>query len=251
VTKTVDFDLAGSSINATVTYHSYDAATGWVTFRIVNNAGGATLESVRGQIVNRSTNANYYGPGASDSPFRASATQESAGDPSMTAGQTRYLRFKLSGNPTGVPCRATLTLYTGNGQTGVSSVKTIDFDLPGAAGINATVTYHSYDAATGWVTFRVVNTGGMTLESARVQIVNRNTNANYYGPGTSNSPFRDSATSNVLVSSVAVGATKYMRYKLNGNPTSVPCRATITLYSQDNSSGSSVTKTVDFTLGGS
>jgi hypothetical protein len=252
VTRTVDFDLPGAaSINATITYHSYDAATGWVTFQIINNAGGATLECVKGEIKNSTTNAYYYSPGYSDSPFRTSATQESAGDPSMSAGQTRYLRFKLTGNPTGVPCKATITLYTGNAQTGASSVKEINFDLPGAVGINATITYHSYDAATGWVTFRVVNNaGGATLESARAQIVNRNTNANYYGPGTSDSPFRSNPTSDVLVDSVAPGTTAYMRYKLTGNPTGVPCQATITLYSGEGSTGASSVKEINFDLPG-
>jgi len=252
-TKTVDFDLPGAAgINATVTYHSYDAATGWVTFRIVNNAGGATLECVRGEIKNRSTNATYYGPSYSDSPFRTSPTQESAGESSMAAGQTRYLRFKLSGNPTGVPCRATITLYTGNGQTGTSQVKTVDFDLPGAAGINATITYHSYDAATGWVTFRIVNNaGGATLECVRGEIKNRSTNATYYGPSYSDSPFRTSPTQESAgESSMAAGQTRYLRFKLSGNPTGVPCRATITLYTGNGQTGTSQVKTVDFDLPG-
>jgi len=64
---------------------------------------------VRAQIVNRNTSANYFGPSYSDSPFRTSPTQTAAGESSMAAGQTRYLRFKLSGNPHDVPCRATIT----------------------------------------------------------------------------------------------------------------------------------------------
>ncbi|MBU1750827.1 MAG: hypothetical protein KKA73_24360, partial [Chloroflexi bacterium] len=240
-----DTDAAsGGTINATLTYHSYDASSGWVTFR-VQNTGSLALESARCQIINRSTSANYYGPGTSNSPFRDNPTSDTLVG-SVAAGATKYMRYKLSGNPTGVPCRATITLYSQDGSGGSNVLKTVDFDLPGSSGtINANITAHSYDASTGWVTFQVQNTGSLALESARTQIINRSTNANYYGPATSNSPFRNSATSDTLVGSVAAGATKYMRYKLSGNPTGVPCRATITLYSQDNSGGSSVTKTVD------
>ena len=235
-----------TAIIATITYHSYDAASGWVTFQIVNHVGGATLESARVQIINRSTSANYYGPFTSDSPFRDSPTSDALVD-SMATG-TKYMRYRLSGNPTGVPCRATITLYTGEGSSGISSTKTVDFDLPGGgAGINATITAYSYNASTGEITFRIVNTGGVAIECAQTQVVNRNTNANYYGPAYSNSIFRSTPTGS-LGSNVPVGATRYMVYILSGRPTGVPCRATITIYSADNRGGSSVTKTVDFNL---
>jgi len=147
-----------------------------------------------------------------------------------------------------VPCRATITLYTGEGSSGISSTKTVDFDLPGGgAGINATITAYSYNASTGEITFRIVNTGGVAIECAQTQVVNRNTNANYYGPAYSNSIFRSTPTGS-LGSNVPVGATRYMVYILSGRPTGVPCRATITIYSADNRGGSSVTKTVDFNL---
>jgi hypothetical protein len=239
--------FAPPSINATLTYHSYDATTGWVTFQVVNNASGATLESARAQIVNRSTSANYYGPATSDTPFRSSPTSDVLVD-SVSPGTTAYMRYKLTGNPTSVPCRATITLYSGEGSTGASSTKTVDFDLPAA--INATVTYHSYDAATGWVTFQIVNNaGGATLECVRGEIKNRNTNAVYYGPAYSNSPFRTSPTqTSVGESSMTAGQTRYLRFKLTNNPTGVPCRATITLYTGNDMTGASSVKTIDFDL---
>jgi hypothetical protein len=203
--------------------------------------------------VNRSTSANYYGPAYSDTPFHPSALSDTL-EESLDPGATKFLRYHLTGNPTGVPCRATITLYTANGKTGTSAVKTVDFDLPGAAGINATITYHSYNASTGWVTFQVVNAaGGVALESATTRIINRSTSAVYYGGATgysSNTPFSTSSATNTMADNVPPGATRYMLYKLTGNPTGVPCRATITLYSQDNSGGSSSTKTVDFDLPG-
>ncbi|MBN2371152.1 MAG: hypothetical protein JXO72_11770, partial [Vicinamibacteria bacterium] len=119
-----------SSINATISYHDYDASTGWVTFRIVNHASGAALESVEGHIINRNTSASYYGPASSNSPFRASPTQESGGVSSMSAGQTRYLRFRLSGNPAGVPCRAMIKLATAENLGGINTTKTLNFNLP-------------------------------------------------------------------------------------------------------------------------
>ena len=115
--------------------------------------------------------------------------------------------------------------------------------------INAYITYHSYDAPSGWVTFRIMNTGESTLECAEGTIKNRATNATYYGPALfSNTPFRSDATSPTLVSSVPANTTKYMRYKLSGSPAGVPCRATITLYTADNKGGLSTTKTVNFDL---
>jgi hypothetical protein len=262
VTKTVDFDLPPGptvsptpSINATITYNWYDAASGWVTLRIENAANGATLECVQVHIVNRETGATYYGPTFSDTPFRTTATQTSAWEPAMPAGRTRYLCYQLSGKPTGVPCRATLVLYTGDGQTGTSSVKTVDFDLPPGPtisptpNINATIAYHSYNASTGWVTFQIVNhAGSATLERALTRIVDRHTNATYYGPTYSNSPFYASPTSSVGENSLAPGSTRYLRFPLTGNLAGASCRATFMLYTADNQGGTSATKTVDFDL---
>jgi hypothetical protein len=123
----------------------------------------------------------------------------------------------------------------------------IPFEDRGGA-INAYITYHSYDVSSGWVTFRIMNTGDSALECAEASIKNRTTSAAYYGPAFSNTPFRSEPTSNALVSSVAAGTTRYMRYRLSGNPAGVPCRATITLYTTDNKGGLSTTKTVDFDL---
>ncbi len=234
---------APASVNATVAFHSYDAATGLVTFRIVNGDDGATLESARARIVNRVHGDTYY-HAYSNEPFRPSPTSDTRAD-SLAPGTTAYLRYELAGHPAGQPCQATITLHTAEGLTGASATRTVDFDLPAPTAIDATVTYHSYDAATGWVTFRVVNNAaGATLESARAQITNLDTNSWTI----SNDPFRPTPASDDRVDSLAPGATAYLRYELAGHPTGVPCRATITLYTGEGSSGISSVKTVDFAL---
>jgi len=247
---TVNVHPPSGSVAANVTYHSYDAATGWVTFRIVNAPSSMTLECVRGRIVNRDTSAGYYGPGYSNSPFRSDPTATAAGEPSLAPGDSRYLRFKLSGSPTGVPCRATFALFAGDDQTGTSATETVDFNLPPVVpSVAVYIDYHSYDASTGWVTFRIRNgLHSLLLESAEARIVNRNTSAVYYGTGWSNTPFRPDPSSSMLESSLDPGVTKFMRYKLAGNPSGVPCRATIQVFTGDDRTGASTTRTVDFNL---
>ena len=247
---TVTVHPPSSSIAANVTYHSYDAATGWVTFRIVNAPASMTLECVRGTIVDRSTSAGYYGPGYSNSPFRTSPTSTTAGNSSLPAGDAGFLRYKLSGSPTGVPCRATLELFTGEDQSGTSTTVIVDFSLPPVSPALAVhIDYHSYDASSGWVAFRIQNGPlSIRLESAEARIINRNTSAVYYGTGWSNTPFRPGPTSGTLQSSLDPGATKFLRYKLTGSPTGVPCRATIQVFTGDDRTGVSTTRTVDFNL---
>jgi hypothetical protein len=149
-----------------------------------------------------------------------------ANPPAITAGGSSTLSWNVSGATSveidqgigGVALSGTrnvspatgATTYklTAHGTGGNVSATVVVTVSAAPVSVNATITYHSYDAATGWVTFQVVNTGGVALESARTQIVNRSTSANYYGPATSDSPFRDNPTSDVLVDSVAPGATK-------------------------------------------
>ena len=245
---TINVHAMASPIAVNITYHSYDASSGWVTLEIFNEPGSATIECVAAEIINTATHANYYGPAHSDTPFRPNPTSSTL-EPSLAPGTLKYLRYRLSGNPTGVHCRVTLTLYTGDGKTGDHSTGAIEFDLPVAPpSVNANITYHSYDSSSGWVTFRIENTGTAALECAEGEIINRNTLANYYGPNYSDTPFRPNPTSSTLQPNLAPGATKFLRYKLTGTPTGVPCRATITVYTGDGKTGAHVEKTVDFNL---
>lgn len=247
-TVTISVQPMGSPINANITYHSYDPSSGWVTLEIANAPGAPTIECVAATIINKNTHANYYGPAHSNTPFRPNPTS-STQQPSLPPGTTRYLRYKLTGSPTGVHCRATITLYTGDGKTGDQTTGPLEFVLPIAPpSVNANITYHSYDSSTGWATFRIVNTGSVALESVAATIINRNTHANYYGPNYSDTPFRPNPTSSTLQPSLAPGATKFLRYRLSGTPTGVPCRATITVYTGDGKTGAHTEKTVDFSL---
>ena len=170
----------------------------------------------------------------------------------MAPGATKYLRYKLTGTPTGVPCRATFRVYTGDGKTGAHVEKTVDFNLPGGGppqAIQANITYHSYDPGSGWVTFRIVNPPlGAVLESVEARINHRFAGTNYYGPNYSDTPFRPDPTSSALGPSLQSGTTKYLRYKLTGNPAGVPCRAGFTMYIGDGKTGNHATQLVLFDL---
>ena len=113
---------------------------------------------------------------------------------------------------------------------------------------NVNISFHSYDAASRWVTLRVFNTGGVALESARATFNAPGGGGVLYGPGTSDSPFRDGPASDALVDSVAPGATKYMRYKLRAAPSGTAVAATIELYAGEGCTGQSLTRTLGFTL---
>ena len=139
--------------------------------------------------------------------------------------------------------------HTPASKNGIHADNAEDFALPQAPphDINATIAFHSYDASGRWATFRVTNmSDGVTLESTTTRIKNRDTGADYYGPLHSNSPFLSDSTSGILESSVAPGATKYVRYRLSGTPSGVPCQAAITLHATDGGSGESMTKILDF-----
>ena len=120
---------APPTIGVHIAYHSYDTSTGWATFSIQNGPHSTALECVETEIINRNTHASYFGPDHSDTPFRPNPTS-STQQPSLAPGATKYLRVRLSGAPTGVPCRATITVYTGDGKTGAHFTQTVDFSLP-------------------------------------------------------------------------------------------------------------------------
>ena len=248
---TVQVQPAGGSINATITYHSYDSSIGVVKFKIVNAQNSTNLKCVAATIINSSTHTNYFGPDYSNTPFRpdpTSSTQQS----NLPSGDTKYIHYKLTGSPTGVPCRATFRLYTGNDKTGQHVEETVNFSLPGGSPpstIQANITYHSYDSSTGWVTFKIVNSpAGAQVECVEARINHRFTNAVYYGPNYSDTPFRPDPTSNTLEPNLPPGATKYLRYKLTGSPTGVPCRGGFIMYTGDGKTGSHVTQLVFFSL---
>ncbi len=96
--------------------------------------------------------------------------------------------------------------------------------------------------------FRVTNTGTMTLHSAQASIVDTTASTMMYGPGTSDTPFRntDHCDDWVLVSSVDPGNTLYMRYGLHNEVAGHNVQATIKLCSQDGLLGSCVTRVVNF-----
>jgi hypothetical protein len=119
-------------IDAAIAFHSYDASGGSAVFLVTNTSDGAALESATVHIMNRDTDVHYYGPLHSDIPFRSepvSGTSES----SLAPGVTRYMRYKLSGHPGGVPCRATFTLHTSEGGSGANVTKTVDFEVAAQA----------------------------------------------------------------------------------------------------------------------
>jgi len=110
-----------------------------VTFRVVNNAGGATLESARAQIVNRAPvptttarplptrrsgqpNSDTVVDSVAQGPPSTCATSSAATPPGCRVGPpSRSTRVKVRAAPAPPDRR---------------------LDLPGAAGINATITYH-------------------------------------------------------------------------------------------------------------
>jgi len=128
--------------------------------------------------------------------------------------------------------------------------------------IHAFITYvsSSFTESGTRVTFRIVNApDGATLECVRSQIV---CGGYLFGPASSNAPFCSSPTGGCELSSLAPGATAYLRYRLASAPgqqsqgmvgqsmVSVPCRATFTLYTADNMGGASAGRTVNFALSG-
>ena len=125
-------------INANITYHSYDAKSGWVAFHI-QNTGSLNIECVESQIVNRSTGAIYYGGPEgyySDQPFDNTPKYSQIKDfiDNLLPGDAKYLSIKLKDNPIGVPCRATFILYSEDHMGGISTTKIVDFDLPAEVG---------------------------------------------------------------------------------------------------------------------
>ncbi len=259
VTKIVDFTPPGSSgassaattPDVTVSFHSYDAATGQVIFRILNGRLSPTLECIDARIVNFSSGESYSS-GYSNAPF-ASSTSPVPFTSRLEPEQGAYLKYVLRGTPSNVRVRATFEVYAGENRSGGHVTQTVDFTAAGSsssggANINAVITFHSYDRSSRWVTLRVVNTGDLTLESAGATFNAPGGPGVLYGPGSSNSPFRDSPTSDALVSSVAPGATKYMRYRLREAPAGTAVAATIELYSENDLGGQSLPRTLGFVL---
>ena len=241
-----------------IAFHSYDAGSGRAIFRIRNGPASLPLESMHAQIINFSTGKSYY-DGYSNTPFASSASPVPF-DSRLGPDREAYLKYVLrtSGGrlpPTDVRCRARITVYTGDGRTGGAVTKTVDFITgtdhvvePEQPVIGATIAYHSYDRTTRWVTLRIQNTGGVTIESAKATFNAPSGPGVLYGPASSNSPFRDSPTSNALVDSVAPGATKYMRYRLREAPPGTAVAATIELYSGEDLGGQSLPRTTGFIL---
>jgi hypothetical protein len=255
-TQVVDFALPDATssgaeevVDVDISFVSYDAGTGQVIFRILNGRHSPALECVNARIVNASSGASYF-DGYSNAPFAPSVAPVPF-NTRLEPEQEAYLKYVLSGRPTDVRCRARFDVYAGESRTGALVTKVVDFTAPAASGggtIGANISYHSFDRSSGWVTLRVVNSGGVALESAEALFNAPGGAGVLYGPGTSNSPFRDSPTSNTLVDSVAPGATKYLRYKLRDAPSGTAVAATIKLYSGEDKTGQSMTRTVGFTL---
>ena len=249
VRKVVDFTPQGSTSSAlkvSIDLIRYDPGTGQVIFRIINAPDSSALESVNTRIVNQSSGESYYG-GYSDAPF-ASNLGPVPFDSRLAPDRLAYLKYVLRGAPTEVRCRATIDVYTGESRTGDRVTKVVDFTPSGGDSIGARLSYHSYDASSGWLTFLIVNNGGVTIEGVEGQVRDPGAGTNLYGPGYSPSPFRDSPTSNTLVDSLAPGATKYLRYRLTGATSGTATAATIKLYASNDRSGASTTRTFGFTL---
>ncbi len=240
---------AATEVRVSVSFHSYDAASGTAWFAVTSAADSLSVGRVDRRIWNFSSNEVYNNASSLHSFYSSPAP---GGMGNLQPGQTRYILCNLAGHPAGVRCRGEFKFYASGGGD-AAATRQVDFALPGESGggggtINANISYHSYDRSSRWVTFRVVNTGDVTLESASAQMTAPGGLGNLYGPSTSNTPFRDSPTSNTLVNSVAPGATKYMRYKLTEAPVGTAVAATIKLYSGEGSSGQSLTRTIGFTL---
>ena len=249
--KTADFGTPGDIKVKALGYDSYDARTGWLTFKITNAANSATLDYVvLNGITNPESGAVYVTGGLADfDPFYPTPTSTTGAD-CLIPGRTAYLRWNLPSHPTGVPCEARIELWTGEGKTGSSEMVTVRFDLPGTpARIRATVTYDSYDAATGSVAFKVVNAAdGAIIECAETTIIDRSTGARYYGPSYSNDPFYYGPTSQAPVAWLTAGTTAYMHVNLTRRPTGVPCIAGFKLYSANDKKDASAQYEVQFDL---
>jgi hypothetical protein len=107
-----------------------------------------------------------------------------------------------------------------------------------------------YKDSDPWANFQVSNTGNVTLEAARMQVIDTTTPSNMYGPGTSNTPFRGTTNCNdtTLVDSLAVGSTGYMRYKVQSAVSGHNAQATLELCSQNGNAGSCMEKIVTFII---
>ncbi len=108
----------------TITYHSYDAATGQVIFRILNGRLSPTLECIDARIVNFSSGESYSS-GYSNAPFASSTSPvpfTSRLEPELGA----YLKYVLRGTPSNVRVRATFEVYTGENRTGSHVTKIVD-----------------------------------------------------------------------------------------------------------------------------
>jgi len=99
-----------------------------------------------------------------------------------------------------------------------------------------------------WANFRIVNTGNMTLQSAYTSIIDTEVPAQMYGPGASDTPFRNTQNCDdtTMVSSVAPGNTIYMRVSLHNEVSGHIVLAAIQLCTQDLQLGSCEIRTVDF-----
>ena len=255
-TRTVDFTPPGSSgasaattPDVSISFHSYDPGTGQVIFRILNGRLSPTLESIETRIVNFSSGESYFS-GYSNAPFASSVSPvpfTSRLEPETQA----YLKYILRGAPSNVRCRAAFNVYSGESRTGEQVTKTVDFTPAGSSSggnISAVISFHSYDRSSGWVTFRIINNGTATIEAVQATVRDPAASTNVYGPGFSPTPFRSSPAETNMDASVVPGATKYMRYRLTNATVGTPYAATFVLFTGNDQSSPSTTRTMGFTL---
>ncbi len=124
-------DSGVAGIDVTITYHSYDAATGQVIFRILNGRLSPTLECIDARIVNFSSGESYSS-GYSNAPF-ASSTSPVPFTSRLEPEQGAYLKYVLRGTPSNVRVRATFEVYTGENRTGNHVTKIVDFTAAGSS----------------------------------------------------------------------------------------------------------------------